>query len=297
MFERAKKLIEINTNLLKRSFQINRFKRQHNGNWDVFDLEVQTKTSPVFVLSTGRCGTEFLTKVLSLNNELLVHHSPSPQLIYADRLAFEKGNQDFLQGALIASRFQLISESMMRKKRFVETNHRATFFATSIVENFPNAKFIHLVRSPKAFLKSGMKLGFYKNRHNDYSRIRHQNIKIWNEYEQYEKILWLWNETNSFIEDFKVNRGKTEVITVYSEELFVNPAVAKQVMDFCSSNYNLNIKKLRALMGKKVNAKVSEKHKVKSFDESECVRNAYKKGILNSADTYPGLNRYKPDDI
>lgn len=296
MIIRAKKLLKINLELLKRSFEINRFKKQYQGDWDEFHSDVQNNSKPVFVLSTGRCGTEFLANLLLLNDNAIVNHSPSPKLIYADRLAFENQRDDFLLGALVAGRFELVSEAFMRKKPYLETNSRATFLAPSIVGFFPKARFIHLVRSPEAFLKSGLELGYYKNRHNDYSRIRCADRELWGNFEQYEKILWLWNETNAFIEKFKIKSGCCNVLTVYSEELFKEVSVVKEIMTFCFPEEKFESDKLNYISKKKVNSKSSEKSVIKKLDMSVCVRQAYLKDILTSVDVYPDLARYKPYD-
>ena len=137
MIIRAKKLLKINLGLLKRSFEINRFKKNYQGDWDEFHLDVQSNSKPVFVLSTGRCGTEFLTNVLSLNENAIVYHSPSPKLIYIDRLAFENQKHEFLLGALVAGRYELIAEAFMRSKSYIETNSRATFFAPFRISSAP----------------------------------------------------------------------------------------------------------------------------------------------------------------
>jgi hypothetical protein len=294
MIERAKKLIKINKEAWRRSVEINSFKKQYQSDWDCFDSHVKNNASPVFVLSTGRCGTEFLTNILSINEHSLVYHSPSPKLLYADRLAFERKSDDFLMGALVASRFQLIAEAVMRDKKFVETNCRSTYLASAIESFFPKASFIHLIRSPEGYLKSGLGLDFYGGRFNDYSRIRSENTNMWASFDQSEKILWSWNETNRFVEEFK-QKNPAKVLTIYSEELFEDLSVVRNVLNFCYQDFELDSSKLHKVISSKVNAKTSQKRNIGNLNLKNHISRAYMKGILSCVDDYADLTRYKPD--
>ena len=51
--------------------------------------EVFEKSEPVFVLSTGRCGTKLLTKLFETSVSWPVHHEPQPMMNYASRYAYE----------------------------------------------------------------------------------------------------------------------------------------------------------------------------------------------------------------
>jgi hypothetical protein len=48
------------------------------------------KVRPVFVLSTGRCGTQWLTELLRCDPAMWVNHSDYPELIRHSRLAYER---------------------------------------------------------------------------------------------------------------------------------------------------------------------------------------------------------------
>ena len=56
--------------------------------------EILQRADCCFVLSTGRCGTGMLTKILSQSQDLWPLHEPSPNMIYASTQAYQKRNDD-----------------------------------------------------------------------------------------------------------------------------------------------------------------------------------------------------------
>ena len=49
-----------------------------------------------------------------------------------------------------------------------------------------------------------------------------------------DKIAWLWNTTNSFIDEFKAGLGKDRTLTVRSEDLFSNKEEAMRILNWLS---------------------------------------------------------------
>ncbi|MDZ7690395.1 MAG: hypothetical protein U5K69_04470 [Balneolaceae bacterium] len=99
-----------------------------------------------------------------------------------------------------AARYEQIRNAWLLDKKYIETNNRITFFCYALSELFPKSQFIHLVRQPEAFITSGLARDWYSNSVlHDEGRIKPTD----NELQQVEKIAWLWNETNHFIEQFK----------------------------------------------------------------------------------------------
>jgi hypothetical protein len=49
---------------------------------------------------------------------------------------------------------------------------------------------------------------------------------------QQDKIAWLWNATNAFIDDFKDGAGKDRTLTVRSEDLFSNAEEAERILNW-----------------------------------------------------------------
>lgn len=208
---------------------------------DFSDLpeRVLKDTKAMFVLSTGRCGTDFLTHLLKQSAALHVEHEAEPRLAMASRYLNDNNllNQEAGKAAFLAARYHMIQDAYMFEKRYVETNNRLTFFAPAIRDLMPQAQFVHIVRHPGAFVRSGMRRGYYTDEYiADFGKIRptpeDEVYDEWESYSRIEKISWLWFRTNTLIEEFKES-CPDKVMMVKSEELFRAPGtVAKDILNF-----------------------------------------------------------------
>jgi len=249
-FEKAKKLL----NEIAENFQtyahkpdVARQKMDNRGvvhHWyiDYTNLPqvIHQEARCCFVLSTGRCGTKLLTNLLGLSRRIRSEHESLPILVYFSKLAYEasvnthEGSKESRLGIDMA-RYELIRDTFLRNQIYVETNNRLTFFAPSLAELFKKSRFIHLVRHPGDTVRSGIRRMWYTGRHShDVGRIVPTNGSInWDGMTQIEKIAWLWNETNQFIEDFILNLGdNNRVLYVKAEDLFSKTEAAKEIFRF-----------------------------------------------------------------
>lgn len=220
--------------------------------------KIHRNYSPVFVLSTGRCGTLYLSKILDTIHQVDVYHKPKPELIYYSKYAYENylKYNEIIGKIFDAARYEYIQESYLRKRIFIETNSRITYFACAIAEMFPKAKFIHLVRNPADFVRSGIRRNWYgSNDVHSLGRIEPiNNTNLWNKMSQFEQICWLWNETNEFIELFKQNYTNNQnLFMLKSEDMFHDEKLIIRLLEFCNiSDYDPKL--IRKKMSKPVNA-------------------------------------------
>lgn len=187
----------------------------------VFELRSELNKyikSPIFFLSTGRCGTKWFSDLLNYNKSLMVLHSPAPNLAVQSKLAYEILNttenipiseNKLLKEIFFAGREQFLRYSYKTNKRYIETNNYITFFAPILIELFPDAKFVHLYRHPGEFVRSGIRRNYFTaDNCDDIKRITpviETQSENWKSLNQLGRVLWLWNETNVFIEKFKKN--------------------------------------------------------------------------------------------
>ncbi len=193
---------------------------------------------PVFVLSTGRSGTLLLNALLQTSPDAYAVHHPHPELIRISRRAYEEIHHrpDLYREIFKVAREELLVEAAKKGKIFIETNNRITFFAPVIPHIFPRAVFIHLVRHPADFVRSGIRRKWYSGTHeHDIGRIvpvagpfRDQ----WERMSPIEKIGWLWNETNQFIEAFKAQLPEEKLLFVKAEDLFKKVETTRQIFQF-----------------------------------------------------------------
>ncbi|MBU8893923.1 MAG: sulfotransferase [Bacteroidales bacterium] len=171
--------------------------------------------SPVFFLSTGRCGTKWFSDLMSSNKSTMVLHNPKPSFANQNKLVYEifhkkeisDSEKNLVKEIFLSGREQYLRYSYKTQKSYVETNNYISFFAPVLIKLFPDAKFIHLYRHPGEFVRSGIRRNYYvKNNPDDIKRITptdEEQSKNWDKLSQLEKTSWLWNETNLFIEHFK----------------------------------------------------------------------------------------------
>ena len=233
----------------------------HLKDSDVLPEDVLAQAAPVFVLSTGRVGTMLLTRLFELEKGLNIEHEALPEMLYTGKLAYaDPSNIEFTKGAFMAGRYEAIRDCQLQNLRYVETNNRLTFFAPAMAALFPNAKFIHLLRHPDSFVSSGIQRNWYTGKTiTDEGRIapaKDSGIE-----RQQDKIAWLWNATNAFIEDFKEGAGKDRTLTVRSEDLFSNTEEAERILNW------LDFKADKTSIQKVLNRPVNTSRKKKTQQE------------------------------
>jgi hypothetical protein len=233
----------------------------HLKDSEVLPEDVLANAAPVFVLSTGRVGTMLLTRLFELENGLHIEHEALPEMLYTGKLAYaDPSNIEFTKGAFMAGRYEAIRDCQLQNLRYVETNNRLTFFAPAMAALFPNAKFIHLLRHPDSFVSSGIQRNWYTGKTiTDEGRIA--PAKDLGIERQEDKIAWLWNATNAFIDDFKAGAGKDRTLTVRSEDLFSNAEEAERILNW------LNFKADKTSIQKVLNTPVNSSRKKKTPQE------------------------------
>jgi len=230
-------------------------------NIDKLHERVLRDASPCFVLSTGRAGTALLTKILSHHNGVRVEHNPIPELTYHSAYAYRhwQDKADLCKAMIDAARYEYVRNAFIRNEVFVESNPRITFFAYQLAELFPKARFIHLIRHPADFIASGMARNWYlEGRIRDEGKIKPEQLKDWEKWSQADKIAWLWQETNAFIEEFKKIISKDRVLTFKSELLFNKVETSESILNFLDVN-NVDRKWIRGIIKKPLNKEYKKK--------------------------------------
>ena len=253
------KLLELLTYKSTRSVRVGRaeFAKEY-----VQSAEVR----PVFFLSTGRCGTALLTRLLGESKGHLVSHSPAIELIEAGKAAYEqyclRGIDDLvvndcLTALVKAARDESLYECYLHGKQYIETNNRITFLAPAIRRAYPNAKFVHIHRHPADFIRSGMRRNWYQS--NDFHELgRIQPVSTdesidWQLADQFEKIAWLWSTTNDYIENFLTTLPEESKVTLG----FNNPTAESllKITQFC--DIDIDLEKIELILEQPINNQVS----------------------------------------
>ncbi len=188
----------------------------------IFDLRYSNFNDlpdPVFFLSTGRAGTKWFSEIIRKDKRVKVLHNPYPNFAIQNKYVYDclKGDPKHLEGLYncikelyLTGRENYLRYGFKTDRRLIETNSSITFFAPMLAKLFPGSRFIHLVRPPEEFVRSGLNRGYYSGHVQDIRRIipYSLNEKDWLGFSQVEKVSWLWFETNRFIHEFGKSLSK-----------------------------------------------------------------------------------------
>lgn len=227
-----------------------KFKMIHHVDQETIS-EMYNNYAPVFILSTGRAGSKFLPELLNLSPTISAYHEPRPTLEYFSNYAYyhqEEEEAKILTQMIDAVRMELILEDFIKDKIYVESNQCLTFFAPVLAALFKKSKFVHVVRHPGDFVRSGVRKGWHKNDTIwESGRLKMSDEKQWAGMDQIERLSWLWNTTNLFIENFRhiIPKERTEFFKM--EDLAMDVRIVKDLLHFIGGEEipNSAIKKIQ----------------------------------------------------
>lgn len=221
------------------------------------------KQSPcLFVLSTGRVGTQTLAALLQLTSGFVVYHEPYPRLYGLSQLAYRYSEEELVRQTLLeaflSARESLFNKAQVWGRGYAETAPHITFLAPVIAEAFPSVRFIHLVRDPRMVIRSGLRRGWYEGHPFDRTRIQPRpgdpHADFWPHYSAFEKNTWLWAETNQWILSFLSTFPQEQQLRLYSEDMFsANERTLASLYEFAESPVPSK-RKIKRVLGKKLNA-------------------------------------------
>ena len=185
-----------------------------------------TNARSMFVLSTGRTGTETLARLLGVSREVIALHEPNPQLMPERKRAYHEvyDSPAEFRAIFCEARTKLITAARMRGRVYAETSARMTFFAPIIWKLMPRAKFVHLFRHPADVIRSGMRRGWYDGHAADESRITpvpgSEAHSQWDSWSRFEKICWYWSAYHEFSIKFCDESDHSRILLINSDDLF-----------------------------------------------------------------------------
>lgn len=198
----------------------------------------------VFVLSTGRTGTQTLTKLLALSPRIHAEHEAMPQLVKASFDAYMNTEapewSPTWQRVALAARDDLVLNANRAGKVYFESNYRLTYLAPALAAAFPASRFLFLHRDPFAVIRSGMRRGYYRSPFEawNFARIRPRPsdpaVDRWEDFTQLEKNAWRWAHANDFAADVFEQLPENRRLELRSADLFGGRRnVQKRLFSFC----------------------------------------------------------------
>lgn len=215
----------------------------------------------MFVLSTGRTGTQTLARLLDLSPNIDAFHEPRPQLMQERKEARTEvySHKHKYERIFTCSRGQALLRAQKRGRIYAETSARLTFFAPIIASLLPNAKFLYVHRDPAEVVRSGMRRGWYVDHPADYARVEPVEGEVfyegWESRDQFSKICWYWDVYNKFALQFIESVDPARVFTIDAADLF-GGEVVPDIFKFLGVP-TPHLQQIEGVLGKKLNAQKS----------------------------------------
>lgn len=204
-------------------------------------MTVSTNASaPVFLISTGRTGTKYFSKLFQGYGENVVafHTSKHTRLIHIANNMHYLGlaPQGLPKG--LWQRFK-VPVIMAAQGRYVECNPYYYYNIPHIWEAFPQAQIIFIIREPREFIRSHIRW----ERQRLMSRIANQLTPFWaplpfwqqfagisgNLYQRVNYYARIWVRKNAVIKT--AIKDDPRAITVRFEDIFANPKGVEKITE------------------------------------------------------------------
>lgn len=179
--------------------------------------DLDSDRRPCFIVSTGRCGSKMLARVLALHPEIGAFHEPRPWLNTEAYLRWsERRDSDYAQAQLAQKRDDIVEQVEANGLRYVESSHFLSHLIPELCERYAPC-FVHLFRDGRDFVGSGLERGWYRTGMLDFVRTivrRRTGLKVGHSFvdhrleppaqydSRFERIVWLWAEINGQILDY-----------------------------------------------------------------------------------------------
>lgn len=213
----------------------------------------------IFIISTGRTGTQFLARLFNSSPDISAHHEPIPDFLKLGT-SFARGELDEAKvGSTVRRGRRAIARKLRHKNivTYVESNNRLFSLIPILRREFINYKIVHVVRDGRDYVRSGMSRPWYSN--DDFylpnrwfthmlspRRLRACDFpedpyaSKWHKMSIFEKICWRWQKKDGFI--YEATNGYNDAITVTFKKLFKTEDYRglKRICDFTKLPYELH---------------------------------------------------------
>jgi len=205
--------------------------------------QILSSKVPLFVLSTGRSGSNAISKILSQHSQVqCVHDAFAPMNKFVCDLLYKNDSEENIKNS-IKRIFDNIT--IGEKKVYGQSDQKLGALVTILKEIFPECKFIWLVRNPIDFINSAYPRGWYRNREFGYEEIdgkefyeslatpsdfhaahRINGYKIgifsaeeWKEMTAFERLCWYYKYWNELIENQLHSLPESDFVKVDLKDL------------------------------------------------------------------------------
>lgn len=190
----------------------------------------------LYVISTGRCGTQWLANALggSHADQAVVEHEPlGPAYRPKETLRSSDGLAELAARGRLAEHLDRI-DRVLGQRTYVECGWPAFAAVPLFIERYaPRLRLVHLVRHPVPTALSYLTHGFYRptKNHKEYMAraqldpfdagiVNRQYQGRWKSLSAFEMCLFQWLEIHTWAEEIKRTYPEVPLLTVRMEDLF-----------------------------------------------------------------------------
>lgn len=171
---------------------------------------------PVFILSSGRSGSEAIARSLNHDSRCSAHHEPHPQLI---RISTDVAKQAMsVADAMLELRAIYDARRIQDGQVYFESDQKLFNLVPSLLQLMPEARFVHLIRDGREFVASALHRGWYSPTDLNDTLYSHELDKRWSIYrlrgdllpdpvtrwakmDTFERLCWYWGFVNQVIQE------------------------------------------------------------------------------------------------
>jgi len=234
----------------------------------------------VFIVSTGRTGTEFLANFFNKHfKQTIAYHEPAPDLFDLGVESIRKNFTEKETANRIKQARAPLLKPLNKNDIYVESNNNLVLLLPTVIKLFPKAKFVHVIRDSKTYLRSAYSKTHGKGNYTLFGendpRKRltakddiHDPFHLkWDSFSQFQKICWHWFKYNLLIERALANHPKKIVINY--EQLFEHPTgeTIQNLINFLELDTRLDAGIDKAVNSFSVKMNQSHRYKLGAFEE------------------------------
>lgn len=196
-------------------------------------------SSPVFILSTGRTGTQFFEDYFNRSSEAICRHEPRPSR------RFKFLSNLYLNQKVSARRLGRIYQRSRKKlfssldgRSYIESSNFLFGCIPALKEIYGDLRIVHLVRHPHSYVSSHLGKGFWRGHKRFFARYVPywlENLELEKRNDPIEILAARWSYVNrqiaSYEADFPYLRVRFEEL--FSEDKQLASQTLNQIREFC----------------------------------------------------------------
>jgi len=199
--------------------------------------------SPIFILSTGRTGTQFFEDYINqTSNKALCKHEPRPSWRFKFLSNMYLNNK--ISGKTITTIYRFSRKSLfndINSKIYIESSNFIFGCINALNEYYNNIKIIHIIRHPVTYIESHLNHGFWKGHKKIFAKYIPfwlERINIQNHSNPVHILSERWNYVNTQISLYRETNKYTLVKfeDLFSENRKLASETLNGVRKFCSLN-------------------------------------------------------------